>query len=481
MAPTQTSTTGGPIQRLPTSVTGFVGAAVAGPVDTPVTVTSAGHYHATFGPSLDADRPLGHALDLFFANGGRSAVVVRAAGPAPEQLVPAHGPGGVHALAGCGVTVLALPGLTASHTEQVRVALERCATDRAVLLLDLPPGPWTPATGAMLARVNAHRERAAAYHPWLLSGGVAVPPSGAVAGVIASTDAERGVWKAPANVALAAVDGLVELVGQAQGEELRQAGVNAIREFPGRGLRVWGARTLVGGEPGEPAARYLNVRRLTDHVVTSLAAGLTFVQDEPSDVALWRRVRVLTEDFLQGLWRQGALPGSTPEQAWFVRCGAGETMTQADVDAGVVVLQWGMATVRPAEFDVHSLRLSSLRAGERADQLALDEEPREGVRDERSRSAVRRERPPVLEVDLGRVVSRYIGETEKNLRRLFDRAEESGEVLLFDEADALFGTRSQVRDAHDRYADQTRRRIEELARERGVPVRWRPRRPDPPG
>jgi uncharacterized protein len=462
MPPTQPSAAGAPIRALPTSVTGFVGAADSGPVDTPVAVTSAADFHATFGPSLGADRPLGHAVDLFFANGGASAVVVRAAGPAPEQLVPGDGPGGVHALDGSDVTVLVLPGLTAAHHAQVSVALSRCAAYGAVLLLDLPPGPWGPETEAAVQQVGDHRERAAAFHPWVVTGGVTVPPSGAVAGVVARTDAERGVWKAPAGVELRGVGGLVETLDARETDRLAQAGVNVLRELPGRGRLVWGARTVAGAQSAEPALRYLPVRRLTDHVLGSLTAGLRFVEDETSEAALWARVRQLSEAFLHDLWRRGGLQGATPEQAYGVRCGPGETMTEADVLAGQVVLSVWLAPVRPAEFDVHTLRLQGGMPSQRA---AAAREPVTAVQ------------APVLAVDLGQVVSRYIGETEKNLARLFDRAERSGQVLLFDEADALFGTRTSVRDAHDRYANQeVSHLVEQMAKERGVEVRWQRRK-----
>lgn len=468
MPSTEPSAAGAPIQPLPTSVTGFVGDAGSGPVDTPVVVTSAEHYHATFGPSLDAARPLGHAVGLFFANGGRSAVVVRTAGPAPEQLVPAQAPGGIHALVGSGVTVLAVPGLTAAHLDQVRVTLAFCAATGAVLLLDLPAGPWTSATEAAAGQVGAHRERAAAYHPWVLTGGVCVPPSGAIAGVIARSDAERGVWKAPAGVALQAVDGFAESVGARQSERLTGLGVNPLREFPGRGRLVWGARTLAAAQTTEPAGRYLNVRRFIDHVLASLEAGLLFVQDEPGDTALWLRVRQLADGFLHELWRQGALHGTTPEQAYGCRCGPGETMTQADLDAGVVVLRVWFAPLRPAEFHTLVLRLQARVPSTAGTTLTPDE----AIAAESDEFAV----------DLDRVVSRYIGETEKNLSKLFDRAERSGEVLLFDEADAIFGKRTEVRDAHDRSANQeVSYLIQRMARERGVPVRWRRRRPGRPG
>lgn len=247
------------------------------------------------------------------------------------------------------------------------------------------------------------------------------------------------------------IDGLAEQVDARQSNALTQLGVNPLREVVGRGRQVWGARVLAAPDTTGPG-RYLHVRRLTDHVLTSLTAGLAFVQDEPSDAALWLRVRARTEDFLLELWRRGALQGSRPEQAYFARCGPGETMTQADVASGMVVLMVGLAPLRPAEFDVHTLRLQ-------AGMPSGDDHA----------------------VDLDRVVSRHIGETEKNLSRIFDRAKHSGEVLVFDEADALFGKRTQVRDAHDKYADQEiSSLIAKMARDHGVPVRWRRTRPPPP-
>ena len=455
---------GTPIQPLPTAVTGFVGACGQGPVDTPVTVTSPGEYHSIFGPSLGADQPLGHAVDLFFANGGTSAIVVRAQGPAPEQLVPVDGASGLQALEGSGVTLLAIPGLSAAHHQQVSAALTFCAAHRAVLLLDLPAGPFDAVTRATVQQTGPHRERAAAYHPWLVVGGVQVPPAGAVAGAISRSDAERGVWKSPANVALYGIDGFTEALGEEASEVLTQEGVNALREFPGRGRLVWGARTLAADQSTEPAQRYLSVRRLTDHVLGSLATGLEFVVFEPNDEPLWLRVRAMTENFLNGLWRAGALQGTKREHAFGARCGLGVTMTQADLEAGRVILEVFLATVRPAEFDVHHLTFQTQASGGAA--TAGDTQTlRTGGLSEVAASLHR--------VDLAQVVSRYIGETEKNLAELFDAAERSGAALQFDEADALFGRRTEVRDSHDRYANQAvSHLIERLANERGVEVRW---------
>ncbi|KUG53380.1 hypothetical protein AVL62_00840 [Serinicoccus chungangensis] len=419
-----------PVEALPTSVTGFVGVADEGPLDSPVTVSSAAEYHAVFGPGLDAGRPLGHAVDLFFANGGAQAVVVRAPGPAPEQLVPPDGPGGLHALDDSGITVLVVPGLTADHPEQVRVALGWCAAYRAVLLLDLPPGPWTSGVRASLDEVGEHRERAAAYHPWVVVDGLAVPPSGAVAGVIARTDAQRGVWKAPAGVELRGIEGFTEALDRARTEELTGAGVNALRELPGRGRLVWGARTLAGAQTGDPATRYLSVRRLTDHVLASLTAGLDVVADRPGDAALWADVRRLSEDFLHALWRQGAFAGSRVDEACGVRCGPGQSMTEADVRAGRVVVSFWMAPVRPAEFDVHTLTLQAVPPAGRGRASSGPVDP---------------VRVGLDRVDLGRVVSRYLEETEKNVGRILDHAQRSDPVLVVDEVDALFDRRTEGR------------------------------------
>lgn len=448
---------GGPIVLLPTSVTGFVGAADAGPMGSPVTVTSSADYHATFGPGLGPDLPLGDAVDLFFANGGEQAVVVRAAGPAPEQLVPADGAGGVHALDRSGITVLVLPGLTSDHGDQVRAALERCAAYRAVLILDLPPGAWSPASGVSLAGLGEHQGRAAAYHPWVLVDGVAVPPSGAVAGVIARTDVERGVWTAPAGVELRGIEGFAETLDRARTDALTAAGVNALREFPGRGRLVWGARTVAGARSGDPEWRYVPVRRLTDHVLSSVSAGLAFVADRPDDATLWAQVRRLTKDFLHTLWVQGAFAGTRADEAYGVRCGLGESMTEADVRAGRVVVSLWFAPSRPAEFDVHTVTLQARAPSPRRPHLGregLDRRADRGRRrlrvqgrvdprlEEAGRAAPRR--ADIGRTDLGPVVSRYLDETERNVGRLLDAAEISGPALAFDEAEALFGRRHRA-------------------------------------
>ncbi|WP_114905878.1 phage tail sheath subtilisin-like domain-containing protein [Ornithinimicrobium murale] len=373
------------IEALPRTVIAFVGECNEGPVGEPVTVTSAAEHHARFGPSLDARRPLGHAVDLFFANGGASALVVRTEGPDVVE--------GMHALDGTGCTVLVLPGITTEDTEQVTEALASASAYSAVLLLDLPHGPWEAAQGH-LAGVGAHRERAAAYHPWVVVDGVAVPPAGAVAGVIARTDRERGVWKAAAgqNAQVHGIAGLTEEVDRGGGEAMMLAGVNELRDFGEQGVLVWGVRTLAATALAEPQQRYLPMRRLLDHVQRSVQEALAgMVFEDGGDEDLWLRIRSGVEAFLDGLWRAGALQGQQPRSAYYVQCGLGQTMTAQDVANGQVIVEWGMAISRPAEF----------------------------------------------------AVSRCIGETEKNLDRVLGHARRVDRVLLFDEADALFGRRTE--------------------------------------
>ncbi|MFF1509287.1 phage tail sheath subtilisin-like domain-containing protein [Streptomyces sp. NPDC058326] len=177
---------------------------------------------------------------------------------------------------------------------------------------------------------------------------VTVPPSGFVAGVFARTDRERGVHKAPANERVHGIVGLAQEYTQRRQDLLNPAGVNLIRSFPARGTRVWGARTSTD----DAMWRYVNVRRLFNMVETSIERSTNWVVFEPNNQDTWLRIRVSVENFLDQLFRAGALAGTSPEQAYRVRVGLGETMTETDVDLGLVVTQVAIAPVKPAEFVV---------------------------------------------------------------------------------------------------------------------------------
>jgi uncharacterized protein len=179
-----------------------------------------------------------------------------------------------------------------------------------------------------------------------------LPPSGAIAGVYASVDNTRGVWKAPANVSLNAVIKPIMQITNADQEEMNLdsvngKSVNAIRIFTGKGTLVWGARTLAGNDN---EWRYVNVRRLFNFVEESVKKGTEQFVFEPNDANTWVRVQAMIEDFLTTLWRQGALQGNKPNEAFFAAVGLGKTMTANDILEGRMIVEIGMAAVRPAEF-----------------------------------------------------------------------------------------------------------------------------------
>ncbi|MDB5934428.1 MAG: Phage tail sheath family protein [Massilia sp.] len=203
---------------------------------------------------------------------------------------------------------------------------------------------------------------AAIYYPWVrvfdpfTRDTVLVPPAGHVAGIYARSDRERGVHKAPANEVVrdiitrdinATRKPLEFTLARGDHDILNPRGINVIRDFRAdrRGIRVWGARTL----SSDPLWRYVNVRRLFNYVKESVDEGTQWVVFEPNDDNTWARVRQVVADFLTLVWRSGALFGATEEQAFFVRCGA-DTMTPADIDAGRLIVEVGIAPVKPAEF-----------------------------------------------------------------------------------------------------------------------------------
>ena len=180
-----------------------------------------------------------------------------------------------------------------------------------------------------------------------------LPPSGAVAGIYASTDRSRGVWKAPANVSMRGViEPAYKLTDKEQGDlNVHESGksINAIRAFTGKGILVWGARTLAGNDN---EWRYVNVRRFFIYVEESVKKATEPFVFEGNDANTWVRIRAMIENFLTLQWRQGALAGATTKDAFYVKVGLGETMTAQDILEGRLLVEVGMAAVRPAEFIV---------------------------------------------------------------------------------------------------------------------------------
>jgi phage tail sheath protein FI len=357
---------------------------------------------------------LHHAVRQFFDNGGAACFVVSVAGytePAAVDLAALTA--GLDAVAlDEGPTLLVIPEAVrleaAGYAALVQAMLLQCGTRKdRFAILDLPGGDAALDDATLSAHRaafgSAHLSYGAAYYPFVrarvpvavrddqsnvsisLDGaaavalgalrttnsaacaaahaalgdvGVALPPSGAVAGVYARIDATRGVWKAPANVR---VDHVVEpcvRLGDAFQEALnidRATGksINPIRAFAGKGTLVWGARTLAGNDN---EWRYVPVRRFVTLVETSVRNSSGWVVFEPNDAATWVRLRAMVENYLMLKWRAGALVGATPRDAFFVRCGLGTTMNAQDVAEGRMTVEIGLAVVRPAEFIV--LRIS---------------------------------------------------------------------------------------------------------------------------
>jgi phage tail sheath protein FI len=243
----------------------------------------------------------------------------------------------------------------------VEEAAKFCGDKRAFLIVDVPAIVNTPAN--MMAWLNTNgniRDRnAAVYYPRLLMPDPLmanrprnVGPSGTLAGLYAATDAARGVWKAPAgtDVALVGVS-LASNMTDLENGGLNPLGINANRTFPVFSNVVWGARTLDGADIQASEWKYIPVRRTALFLEESLFEGLKWVVFEPNDATLWAQIRLNVGAFMQNLFRQGAFQGTTPAQAYFVKCDA-ETTTQNDIDLGVVNVAVGFAPLKPAEFVV---------------------------------------------------------------------------------------------------------------------------------
>ena len=368
-----------PIAAQSTSTPVFVGTGGRkdAPRGVPTAVTSWTQYATTFlgdGPMT----PLSHAVNGFFLNTqgrcyvldiGQGSLSGTATSPGLAVLEPLED-----------IAIVAAPGYTTPADYEAVIGHCEAMRDRVAILDSNPTGtdpmgytrvatvaaPTTPGAGSDAAAATgsspahspeAYRPRssdyATLYYPWLVvkdlvtGETVLAPPSGHMAGVWARTDAQRGVFKAPANTPIRGVIGVQRRVAPSEQGELNNAGVNVIRVFERGGVLPWGARTL-----SEDAQwRYVSVRRLFCMVEESIARGTQWIVFEPNDRPLWNMIDRDISAFLMGLWRDGALAGARPQEAFFVKCDA-ETNPQDVVDSGRVVALVGLAPVKPAEFIV---------------------------------------------------------------------------------------------------------------------------------
>lgn len=383
-----------PIEPVGTSTAGFVGVApnASAHVHEAVAVNNVSQFVREFCAENSSSTPLSHAVMGFFLNGGSRCYAVNVGQNGPITGTQ----GGRKGLAVLEtvdeVSIVAAPGYTDAASYDAVLSHCESMGDR-VAILDAPedienidsltktatrgtsgegPGGEEPAEEDSARRRRKAKGEAGAkprqsdrgfgafYFPWVVVADplsptreqVSVPPSGHLAGIYARTDATRGVHKAPANEPIRGALDLTYLLTRAENGMLNQNGVNCIRIFPAEGIRVWGARTLAASAS---EWRYVNVRRLFNMIEESIARNTRWVVFEPNDSMLWQAIRRDVGAFLTNLWRDGALMGATPEEAFFVKCDA-ETNPPEVIDAGQVVTVVGIAPVKPAEFVVFQIR-----------------------------------------------------------------------------------------------------------------------------
>ena len=327
------------ILAVDTSTAGFVGATGGGPDGEAVLVTSFSEYEQTFGT---AGGEVAQCVRLFFENEGRRAYVVRAESHVVATLA---------ALEDVPVSLIALPDTTGlsphDAANRVGAAADVCERQRWFLFVD-PPASLSQAAMEAWAGDLGSLPNAALYVPRLrLPDGTEQAASGAVAGVVARTDRDRGVWVAPAG-STARVQGVVDVTRHLSDQAVERcasAGINAIRHVQSR-VAIWGARTL---SVDDAKWKYVSVRRLALFIEQSIDQGIRWAAFEPNGEPLWSRVRQAVDDFMLRLFQQGAFQGTSPEDAYFVRCDR-TTMTQDDINNGRLVVLVGFAPIVPAEF-----------------------------------------------------------------------------------------------------------------------------------
>jgi phage tail sheath protein FI len=371
-----------PIRGVPTSITLFIGWTARGPDDRATRIASFAEYEQIFG-GLDARTPLGHSVQHFFDNGGSDAYVVRLTGETNvsgggEESVLAPGSDGFQAALLSGevfgpgsitdtidlFNLVCVPG--ESDPSTLAALQSHCGKPRAFLLID----PDSSASIASLREglpaelMSDDAANAAMFFPWVRApdplqagAGADFPPCGFVAGILARNDRDRGVWKVAAGVEALLADAIGPSIALNDAElgELNSVGISCIRALPAGGTVVWGARTLLGQDASQSPWKFIPARRLALFIEGSIARGTLWAANEVNDEALWAKLRASVEDFMLGLFADGAFQGTRPAEAFFVRCDS-TTTTQADIDNGVVNIVVGFAPFRPGEFVVLNLQ-----------------------------------------------------------------------------------------------------------------------------
>jgi Bacteriophage tail sheath protein len=359
------------IEAASTDLTLFVGVLPGDPDPTPRVVTHWQAFVEVWGNSscidlagIAAPNYLAHAAHAYFENGGSRLCVAPVGGTSGEPQASDYAAAFASSLALADVSLVNAPGAsTWAQREAIEDVLVAHVEDESgrFLILDPPAAQDLAEVRAQRARLDT--SHAALYYPWVIANdaltaagvaSVALPPGGFMCGIHVRTLIEKGVHKAPANSMIRGALDFETRLNQSQQEVLNPEGINCLRAFEGRGLRVWGARTM----GSDPEWKYINVRRYFDYLQRSLDRGTRWAMFERNDETFWKILRSIIGDFLHNEWRNGALQGSKPEQAWFVRCDR-STMTQEDIDQGRLVCLVGVAPLVPAEFVVFRLSQST--------------------------------------------------------------------------------------------------------------------------
>ncbi len=318
------------IEPVATNTVGFLGQAEKTPAN-PEAVTSWNQFQLEYGGYIP-ESYLPYAVNGFFTNGGQRCYIA-------DELNTFNN-----------IDEISIVNAPNADPDQAQALITHCEERKnRIAIID---ADRTSDIGSIKPRDKYGSSRyAACYFPWIKTldpttgSEKFVPPGGYVAGIYARNDSEHGVHKAPANQILLGATDVEFQISQSEQEALTERSVNAIRFFPGRGILVWGARTL----STDFDWKYVNVRRLIIFIEQSIVKGTQWVLFEPNDENLWANVRAAIEDFLITLWRNGALAGIKPEQAFFVKCDR-TTMTQHDIDNGKLICMIGVAPTKPAEF-----------------------------------------------------------------------------------------------------------------------------------
>jgi phage tail sheath protein FI len=374
-----------PISGAATSITAFIGSALRGPTDMPGSVNSFDDFERLYG-GLWAQSTLGYAVQQFFLNGGNQALIVRVAGDGIGGITDVDIIAGLPTLGQADLfNLLCIPPLKRSGGDVGKqswdAAIAYAKSRRAFVIVD-PAERWAAAEDVLNASTGVTsivtaEDNAAIYFPRILASDPlteavdSFAPSGAIAGIFASTDLQRGVWTAPAGIQAAMQDVLGLSLGGSTGPgkladidsgKLSAAGINCLRNVPTAGTVVWGARTLKGADVLTSDWKYIPVLRLGYYIEESVVRGTQWAIFEPNTPMLWARITLSVSNFMQTLFAQGAFKGTTPAQAYFVRCD-NTTNTPADIANGVINIAVGFAAVSPSEFVVLYIQQKSAQDG----------------------------------------------------------------------------------------------------------------------